>query len=119
MLKTHPYIGAKIEEMSPAGLVQMARNALNEDQYGDCIYFSYRVFMSVATAFLKSQRIKADSDEDMLQLFALHYTDSMGVASYSSLPAMVYEIHERPGTRDFARSYFNRCEQFYIDITTA
>lgn len=99
--------------------IALARHSLQLADYEGSILHTHKAMITVAKGWLLKNGLPCNTEEEIIRNFAHEYTDSEGVATYSYFQSTLVQIHEKPASKDFARQYFNKGQELFVDIVTS
>lgn len=96
--------------------LQLAKEALDESQWSDSIYYSYAAIINSAKALLVAKQKKTNSYAKIISDFDTEFVEPQKIGLPSSFSEFIYQIRENEPSIEFAFSYFEDAQNFYKKV---
>lgn len=90
--------------------------AFSNNQFGDCIYYSYASFISAAKGLLLDKQIHVNTHHTLISDFDKHFIEIGLIKIGSSYKELVLQINKNEPSKEFAESYFSQAQAFLNQV---
>ncbi|MBA3971536.1 MAG: HEPN domain-containing protein [Bacteroidetes bacterium] len=94
-----------------------AENSFNENLFADSIYHSYATIISGAKALLLGNSLKTNTQNDIINDFEKHFTETGKISIDGSFREFALQINKQEPSKDFAYKYLKDAKQFIEEIS--
>jgi sulfite reductase (ferredoxin) len=94
----------------------LAEEALDREQYGDSIYYSYAAFVSAAKALLLDKQVHCNTQIGIIEDFDRHFGADENFSFGKTFSEQVLQINKEAPSKAFAFQYFRELYEFLQEV---
>ena len=98
--------------------LEKAKLSYEAGKWSDSIYQSYTGIINTAKAVLIGENIKTNTQAGIIKDFDQYFIESGLIQIDGTLSDLVYDIKNNEATKEFAKVYFEKANEFYQVIDT-
>ena len=92
--------------------LELSAEAFGNEQFGDCIYYTYAAFINGAKALLLDKEIHVNTHHGVISDFDKHFVESGEVKLRATFKDLILQINQNEPTKQFAELYYIEAKEF-------
>jgi sulfite reductase (ferredoxin) len=92
--------------------IKNAKEAIDEQKWAACIYYSYSSMVNTAKALLTAEKTKTNTHNSIIKDFNTYFIANGRIALNSSFEDLVLQLNQNEPNETFAKSYLLDAEKF-------
>jgi uncharacterized protein (UPF0332 family) len=92
--------------------LEEAKEAIDEQKWAACIYYSYSSMVNTAKALLTAEKTKTNTHNSIIKDFNTYFIANGRIALNSSFEDLVLQLNQNEPNETFAKSYLLDAEKF-------